>query len=83
VLVSSDDKTGGVRLCPKATIDNLSLEAKKGEPLECMEGEVIIPKDQIEQKLVFFEMRVALRCTPMTCGDGNRKWREAWFNPHC
>jgi hypothetical protein len=83
VLVSSDDKTGGARLCPKVTIDNLSVEAKKRESLECTEGEVIIPKDQMEQKLGFLEMRAVRNCTMTTCGDGNRKWRQVWCNPHC
>ena len=83
VFVGSDDKTDGVRLCPEITIDNLSVEAKKREPLECTEGEVIIPKDQVEQKLEFFEMRAVRNCTMMTCGDGNKKYREVWCNPHC
>lgn len=82
VFISSDHKTGGVRLCPKATIDNLSVEAKKRESLECTEGEVIIPKDQVEQKLGFFE-RAALSCTTKECGDGNTKYREPWCRPHC
>jgi hypothetical protein len=81
VLVGPDDKTGGARLCPKATIDNLP-EAKKREPLECTKGEVIIPKDQVEQKLGFFEKLAVQSCTPTTCG-GDQKFIEPWCRPRC
>jgi hypothetical protein len=82
VAVGVDDNTGDAKLCPKAVIDKLAA-VKTPTPLGCDEGEVKrVSKDEVEQKLGFFERLTLRNCTPRNCEDGDRKFNEFWC-PRC
>ncbi|MDQ3775792.1 MAG: hypothetical protein M3461_16320 [Pseudomonadota bacterium] len=84
VAVGADDNTGGAKLCPKAMVDELAAAVKTPTPIGCDEGEVKrVPKDQVEQKLGFFERAALSYCTTTACGNGDTKYKQFWCNPHC